>query len=141
MIKSRVFDAEQFRAHTSTCFYTSAISLNRLMVDLVAAAAGVLRGVKALDRLDGVQKAHILDLRNSPCASSDSLLAALALPNSDRVSLDSVLSAESADVSGMLGDFHLLDLLSEGCTISSAVLAGHADLCRQSVSILRARCI
>ena len=70
-----------------------------------------------------------LDLRNSPRASGDRLLAALAVPDSDRMSLDRVLAAESADVSGVLGDFHLLDLFSEGCTITSAVLAGHADLC------------
>jgi len=69
-----------------------------------------------------------LDLRNSPRASGDRLLAALAVPDSDRMSLDRVLAAESADVSGVLGDFHLLDLFSEGCTITSAVLAGHADL-------------
>jgi hypothetical protein len=34
------------------------------------------------------------------------------------MSLDGRLSAECADVLGVLGDFHLLDLLSEGCTIS-----------------------
>lgn len=119
------------------CFYTSAISLNRLMVDLVAAAAGVLenRGKKRVRQArmwcEDLNTAF-KNLRNSPCASSDSLLAALALPDSDRVSLDCVLPAEGADVSGMLGDFHLLDLFSEGCTVSSTVLAGHADLCRHS---------
>jgi hypothetical protein len=34
------------------------------------------------------------------------------------VSLDGRLSAEGADVFGVLGDFHLLDLLSEGGTVS-----------------------
>ena len=72
--------------------------------------------------------------RNCPGASGHGLLASFALPDSNRLSLDCVLSAECADVSGVLGDFHLLDLLSEGSTISSSVLAGDADLCRQSVS-------
>ena len=34
------------------------------------------------------------------------------------MSLHRVLAAERADVSGVLGDFHLLDLLPERCTIS-----------------------
>jgi hypothetical protein len=34
------------------------------------------------------------------------------------VSLDGILSAEGAGVPGVLGDFHLLDLLSEGGTVS-----------------------
>ena len=34
------------------------------------------------------------------------------------MSLDSCLSAEGADVFGVLGDFHLLDLLSQRCTVS-----------------------
>lgn len=45
------------------------------------------------------------------------------------MSLDTVLSAEGTDVSGVLGDFHLLDLLSEGGTITSTVFTGHTDLC------------
>jgi hypothetical protein len=34
------------------------------------------------------------------------------------MSFDSCLSAEGADVFGVLGDFHLLDLLSQRCTVS-----------------------
>lgn len=45
------------------------------------------------------------------------------------MSLDGVFAAECADVSGVLGDFHLLDLLSEGSTITGTVFTGHADLC------------
>jgi len=41
-----------------------------------------------------------------------------AVPNANGVSLDGGLAAEGADVSGVLGDFHLLDLLSEGGTVS-----------------------
>lgn len=75
------------------------------------------------------------DLRDSPGASGDSLVATLASPDTDRVSLDAVLAAEGADVSRVLGDFHLLDLLSERSTISGAVFTGHADLCEVSVDI------
>lgn len=44
------------------------------------------------------------------------------------MTLDSVLAAEGADVAGVLGDFHLLDLLTERGTITGSVLAGDADL-------------
>lgn len=70
-----------------------------------------------------------LDLRNCPCATSNCLSAALAVPDSNRVSLDGVFTAECADVSGVLGDFHLLDLFSEGSTITGTVFTGHTDLC------------
>jgi len=59
-----------------------------------------------------------LDLRDSPCATSNGLVAAFALPDTDGVPLDAVLAAECACVLGVLGDFHLLHLLSEGCTVS-----------------------
>jgi hypothetical protein len=58
------------------------------------------------------------NLRDSPGTTSNSLLASLALPDSYRVSLDSILAAECADVSGVLCDFHLLDLFSERSTVS-----------------------
>ena len=45
-------------------------------------------------------------------------MARLAVPDSDRMSLDGGLSAECADIFGVLSDFHLLDLLSEGGTVS-----------------------
>lgn len=57
-------------------------------------------------------------VRHGVCSSSDSLLARLAVPDSDRVSLNRGLSAESADIFGVLGDFHLLDLLTQGSTVS-----------------------
>lgn len=99
------------------------------MVDRVAAAAGVLYGEVVRPAARKKNAIPLFDLRNSPGASSDSLLATLALPDSDRVSLDGVLAAEGADVSCVLGDFHLLDLLSEGSTVASAVFTGHTDLC------------
>jgi hypothetical protein len=74
------------------------------------------------------------------------------IPRTDSLALDSVLSAELADVAGMLGDlsqstsavalahnalprsrytyFHLLDLLSQGSTVARSVLAGNSDLLR-----------
>jgi len=70
-----------------------------------------------------------LDLRNCPCATSNCLSTTLAVPDPNGVSLHAVLSAECADVSGVLGDFHLLDLFSEGGTITSTVFTGHTDLC------------
>lgn len=52
-----------------------------------------------------------IDLRNSA-------LAGLAVPDANRVTLDAGLAAESAHVLGVLGDFHLLDGLTEGGTVS-----------------------
>jgi len=45
-------------------------------------------------------------------------MARSAVPDTNRVSSDSGLSAESADVFCVLGDFHLFDLLTEGGTVS-----------------------
>jgi hypothetical protein len=59
-----------------------------------------------------------LDLRDGPGSASNSLLAALAVPDTDSSALDSVLAAECANVSGVLCDFHLLHLLSERGTVS-----------------------
>lgn len=59
--------------------------------------------------------------------SSNSLPAALAVPDTGGVALDGGLSAEGAGVGSVLRDFHLLDLLTERGTISGTVLSGHAD--------------
>ena len=59
-----------------------------------------------------------LHVRDGVGSSSNGLVARLAVPDSNGVSLDCGLSAECADVFGVLGDFHLLDLLSEGGTVS-----------------------
>lgn len=61
-------------------------------------------------------------------ANIHSLPAALAVPNAGRVTLDGRLAAEGASVGGVLGDFHLLDLLTQGSTVPGTVLAGNADL-------------
>ena len=60
----------------------------------------------------------LFDLRDSPCTTSNGLVAAAALPDANSLALDSVLAAESADVAGVLGDFHLLHLLSERGAVS-----------------------
>jgi hypothetical protein len=60
----------------------------------------------------------VIDVRYGVCSTSDGLVARFAVPDSHRVSLDSCLSAEGADVFGVLGDFHLFDLLSQRCTVS-----------------------
>ena len=60
--------------------------------------------------------------------ASKSLAAALALPDAGGGSLDGGLAAERAGVLGVLGDFSLLDLLSEGSTITGAVLTNDTDL-------------
>ena len=86
-------------------------------------------------------------LRDGVSATSQSLLAALALPDTNSSTLHSILlsqhvnilvnmdtnllasylATEGAGVGGVLGDFHLLNLLSERGTITSAVLASDAD--------------
>jgi hypothetical protein len=58
------------------------------------------------------------DLRDGVGTTGDGLLAALALPDANSLALDGVLSAEGADVAGVLRDFHLLHLLTQGGTVS-----------------------
>ena len=97
------------------------------------------------------------DILEDPGATSDDLLARTAVPDADSRALDAVLytettrrgatrcephdereagraerdtdlAAEVAGVLGVLGHLHLLDLLTHGRTIASAVLADDADL-------------
>jgi hypothetical protein len=92
------------------------------MVDRVAAAAGVLYStIRICDgwgKLPQSLSVLALDLRDGPCTTGDGLVATLALPDTNGLALDSVLSAECAGVSGMLSDFHLLDLLTKRGTIT-----------------------
>lgn len=62
------------------------------------------------------------NVRDGVSATSNSLLARLAVPDADGVSLDSDLAAESAGVAGVLGHFHLLDLW-EGLNLSLSTVA------------------
>ena len=59
-------------------------------------------------------------VRDGVGSSGDGLLAGSALPDTGRVTLDGGLSAESAGVSGVLGDFHLLHLLTQGSTVTAS---------------------
>jgi hypothetical protein len=58
------------------------------------------------------------DIRDDVSATSDGALAGAAVPDTGRVTTDGNLSAESAGVLGVLGDFHLLHLLTEGGTVT-----------------------
>jgi hypothetical protein len=89
----------------------------------MAAAAGVLfKSYVSPALLDEmyvpIQYQVQSNVRHCVCSSSDGLVTGPAVPNANGVSLDGGLAAEGADVSGVLGDFHLLDLLSEGGTVS-----------------------
>ena len=63
-------------------------------------------------------RASAVGIRDGVGSSSDGLLAGRAVPDSGGVTLDSGLSAEGAGVLGVLGDFHLLDLLTERGTVT-----------------------
>lgn len=58
------------------------------------------------------------NLRDGVSTTGDGLVAALALPDTNSLALHGVLSAEGTDVTGVLGDFHLLHLLTQGGTVS-----------------------
>ena len=60
----------------------------------------------------------VINLRDGPGTTSDSLLAASALPDADGLALDGVLAAERAGVASVLADFHLLHLLSKRGAVS-----------------------
>jgi hypothetical protein len=59
-----------------------------------------------------------LDLRDGVGTTGNGLLAALALPDTNSLALDGILTAEGADVASVLGNFHLLHLLTQGGTVS-----------------------
>jgi len=57
-------------------------------------------------------------VRNSVGTASDGSAAALAVPDTDGLPADGDLAAEGAGVLGVLGDFHLLHLLTQGGTVT-----------------------
>lgn len=57
-------------------------------------------------------------IRNGIGSSGNGLPTRPAIPNANRMALDSSLAAESANVFRMLGNLHLLHLLAQGGTIS-----------------------
>lgn len=58
------------------------------------------------------------NLRDGVGTTGDGLVAALALPDTNSLALHGVLSAEGADVTGVLRNFGLLDLLTQRGTVS-----------------------
>lgn len=106
------------------------------MVERVVAAAGVLHDIQqsVCVRVKPVHPDpmffHILtdsrfrcdDLRDGVGATGNNLVAALALPDANGLALDGVLAAEGANVAGVLGDFHLLHLLTQGGTVSVEIV-------------------
>ena len=67
-------------------------------------------------------------LPHNPSSSSLSLSASSAVPDTDRLSLDGILSAEVASIPGVLGNFHLSDHFTQASTITGTILAGDSDL-------------
>lgn len=61
-------------------------------------------------------------------SSGDDLVATRARPDTDVGALDGVLTAELAGVLSVLGNFDLLDLLTDGRTVASSVLSNDTDL-------------
>lgn len=89
----------------------------------MAAAAGVLNNLVSVPsmrhNLLAQQPVGIrMNVRDGVGATSGGLLAALAVPDTDSLALNGVLSAESAGVLGVLGGFHLLDHLPQRGTVS-----------------------
>lgn len=50
-------------------------------------------------------------------------MAGSALPDAHSLALDGVLATEGARVAGVLGDFHLLHLLTQGGTVSGSYVS------------------
>lgn len=79
------------------------------------------------------------DVRDSVGTTSNSLAAGLAVPDTDGVALDVDLAAEGASVLGVLCDFHLLHLLTQGSTVS--VRENFPSAFRSPLEELRGLCI
>ena len=116
------------------------------MVERVVAAAGVLLEkqcqffISDLTLLMRILSHYPIELhlRDSPGTTGNGLLAALAFPDANGLPLDGVLSAEGANVSSVLADFHLLHLLPEGGTVSARYqLPSHPSNWYQSVESRR----
>lgn len=76
------------------------------------------------------------DVRDGVSTTSDGLLAGSAVPDTGRVTLDGNLSAEGAGVTGVLGDFHFLHLLTERSTISVFFCQSESRYRRQKLQIV-----
>ena len=58
------------------------------------------------------------DIRDSVGTTGNGALAATAVPDADSLPADGDLAAEGAGVLGVLGDLHLLHLLTQGGTVT-----------------------
>ena len=65
-----------------------------------------------------MKRSLALYLRYCPSTARNSLLAGFAVPDPNRMTLDGIFAAKGADVPGVLGDLHLLHLLSKRGAIS-----------------------
>lgn len=84
----------------------------------MAAAAGVLYHTVSSPLLNRAWPDSGVDARDGVSTTSNGALARLAVPDTGSVSSDGGLAAEGAGVLGVLGDFHLLHLLTQGGTVS-----------------------
>lgn len=65
--------------------------------------------------------------RYCPCTASNCLFARVAMPDTNGGTLNRILTAEGAGIPGVLRDFHLFHLLTQGSTITSAVFSGDTN--------------
>jgi hypothetical protein len=66
-------------------------------------------------------------LPHLPSTTSNDLSASTAFPNTNRLALNAVTSTERASVFAVLGDFDLLDLFTEGRTVTGSVFTDYTD--------------
>ena len=66
--------------------------------------------------------------RQYVCPTSHYFLTCRTIPNTRSFSFDSILTAEDTVIFGMLSNFHLLDNLSQGSTISSTIFTTNSYL-------------
>lgn len=59
-----------------------------------------------------------MNVRNDVGTAGDGALARLAVPDTSGVAANIDFAAEGAGVFGVLSDFHLLDLLTQGSTVT-----------------------
>lgn len=77
---------------------------------------------------------------NGVSTTSNGLLAGLAVPDTSSTSLNGSLTTERAVVLGVLLDFHLLGLSSQGRTISDTKLTSDTDLLSSFSPVLVSIC-
>ena len=89
----------------------------------------LLRILKLLQTSNGSSDSGGCGGSQLPASTSDGSLATTASPDSSGLSSDGIFAAEGASVGGVSRDLESLSDLSQGSTISSAVLTRDTDLC------------